>query len=205
MKEKENNNIDCFIEKYKTSNPLAKLLIKKFFLSIGSLIPCDAENILEVGCGAGFSTQYLSKITKGKHLYASDINPKLAEIAQQQNPSILIEVESVYNLQGKDNSFDLIIALEVLEHLEKPMDALSELHRVTAKYAIISVPREPLWRILNIARGKYIKNFGNTPGHINHWSVSGFRNFVRNYFKIKEVRTPLPWIVVLAEKNEHHL
>ena len=35
-------------------------------------------------------------------------------------------------------------------------------------------PREPLWRGLNIARGAYLKDLGNTPGHLNHWSKRGF-------------------------------
>jgi hypothetical protein len=30
------------------------------------------------------------------------------------------------------------------------------------------VPREPIWRIGNMARGRYLGDLGNTPGHIQH-------------------------------------
>ncbi len=45
-----------------------------------------------------------------------------------------------------------------------------------SRHLLVSVPREPLWRALNMARGAYWRELGNTPGHLNHWSR---RSFVR--------------------------
>ena len=61
-------------------------------------------------------------------------------------------------------------AIEVLEHVPDPERTVSEMARVAKRWVLVSVPREPLWRGLNMARGAYIKDLGNTPGHINHWS-----------------------------------
>jgi len=47
----------------------------------------------------------------------------------------------------------------------------------------------------------YLKNFGNTPGHINHWSTRVLVDFVGKEFEVKEVKTPLPWSLVLVEKK----
>ena len=117
------------------------------------------------------------------------------------NPNIPFSTESIYDLPQKNKSVDLIIALEILEHLDDPATALKELARVTKQYAIISVPREPLWRMLNMARGAYLGDLGNTPGHINHWSTRGFVRFVETEFVVQKVKTPFPWTVILATKK----
>ena len=91
-----------------------------------------------------------------------------------------------------------------MEHLENPEKALSELARITKKYVIISTPNEPIWRILNCVRGKYIKDFGNTPGHINHWSSKSLKKMISKYFKIIEVKKPLPWTIVYGKNKNLH-
>jgi hypothetical protein len=63
------------------------------------------------------------------------------------------------------------------------------------------VPREPIWRLLNMMRGKYIGSLGNTPGHLQHWSTSEFRKFVAPVFNVVEVRTPLPWTILLMQRK----
>ena len=51
--------------------------------------------------------------------------------------------------------------------------SLAEIRRVTTSHALLSVPREPIWRMLNFLRGKYWSSGGNTPGHLQHWSRRG--------------------------------
>lgn len=85
---------------------------------------------------------------------------------------------------------DLIVCCEVLEHLERPEEGLRALQRVVGRYLIVSVSREPIWCVLNLARGKYIADFGNTPGHIQHWSKRGFVALVSKYFEVVEVKIP---------------
>jgi len=59
-----------------------------------------------------------------------------------------------------------------LHHFEDPGGVVAEMARVANGHLLVSVPREPLWRGLNMARGAYIKDLGNTPGHLNHWRNS---------------------------------
>jgi hypothetical protein len=89
--------------------------------------------------------------------------------------------------------------MEVLEHLEDPERGFAEVCRVSKRWVIATVPREPIWRMLNMARLKYVTSLGNTPGHLNHWSARGFRKFVGHFANVHACRTPLPWTVVLAE------
>lgn len=159
----KNTKKENFSDKYLKSNFIVKKLIDNFYLSIEKIVGgINFERVLEVGCGPGFSTQYLSKILKNKYFQASDRETELVQEAQKRNPYIKFQQESIYELKREAGSFDLIIALEVLEHLENPELSLSELSRVTSKYCLVSVPNEPLWRILNILRLKYLKSFGNT-------------------------------------------
>lgn len=194
-----NNYKEDFKGKYTRKNPLGKILINNFYKTLEKIASqIETNNALEVACGHGFSTQRLAK--SFKNLEASEYLEEIIDDARQLNPGMKIIRESIYDLQREDNSFDLIFALEVMEHLDEPEKALAELKRVTKKYCIISVPNEPIFRILNMARGAYLKDFGNTPGHINHWSKKSMTKLLSKYFKIKKVYTPLPWIVVLVEK-----
>ena len=97
-----------------------------------------------------------------------------------------------------DGEFGLVAAIELLEHVEDPARALAELARVARSHLLVSVPREPLWRALNVARGAYVRDLGNTPGHLNHWSKVGFHSLLTDYGTVQEVRTPFPWTMLLV-------
>lgn len=191
-----------FSSKYLKSNFVVKGLIRSFYASAKSMVSgIDANNVLEVGCGPGFSTQYLREFLGSRHLEASEYEAELVAEARKRNPGIAVRQESIYGLRRSDHSFDLVIAFEVLEHLENPEAALRELQRVTSKYCLISVPQEPLWRILNACRFKHLKNLGNSPGHVQHWSKKQFTHLVGKYFEIIAVKKPLPWLMILGQKK----
>ena len=75
---------------------------------------------------------------------------------------------------------------------------VSEMARCAQRHLLVSVPREPLWRMLNMARGAYWPALGNTPGHLNHWSRSSFVKLLSRHGEVVEVRSPFPWTMVLV-------
>jgi len=192
--------LDHYLEKYRNNNPLAKWLLSNFFKEIGKVIQTldGSDSILEVGCGPGESSRQILRMLQGQSYEASEYDAGLVELLNRAHFPVTVTQESVYSLNRQDNEFDCVMLLEVLEHLDDYRAGLSEVFRVSKKDVIISVPNEPLWRILNIARGKYLGQFGNTPGHINHWNVRSLVKLIGGFGICIGVETTLPWIVVHA-------
>jgi len=192
-----------FRDKYEQAGAIGSRLIGRFYATVGRLIALvepAPRTAFEVGAGEGYSTAYLSKaMPAGCRFESSEHDPALAARARQRNPGLAIGVESAYSLTQPTASADLVVCLEVLEHLEAPAAALDELARVAARALILSVPDEPLWRVLNCARGKYLADLGNTPGHLQHWTPRAFERFVARRCRVLVRVRSLPWTLVLAE------
>lgn len=189
-------------EKYQSNNPISRYLIHHFFQNIADLYgKITVKSILDVGCGEGLVLKSLAKNVSTLECHAIDISEAEVIDAKRNIPFCDVVMGSADQLPFEDNAKELVICSEVLEHLENPDAALKEICRVTSKYAILTVPNEPLWRILNMVRGKYWSDWGNTPDHRNHWTPGGFRKFASAQFVILEERHPVPWNFLLCEKK----
>lgn len=193
-----------FYNKYGSSNFIVKKIMDGFFQSLESSIRLVSPvKCLDVGCGEGHLTSHVKKRFSPVEIKGIDIGDDVIETAKRQYPDIDFQVGNIYALPFPDNSFDLVLGCEVLEHVNDPVSGLRELIRVSSSYCLVSVPREPIWRICNMLRGKYLNSFGNTPGHIKHWSRKDFIDFVSCYAKIKLVTSPFPWTMILCEKTNY--
>ncbi len=188
--------------KHTSQNPIQRALIGNFNKTLVNLIkPLKPLKILDVGCGEGFILVNFARNKVGKIYEGVDNSKTAIKLGKKMYPNLDIKVGDIYNLPYKDNSFDLLICTEVLEHLKDPDKALAELRRVTKKYIAISVPNEPFFILANLFRGKYLTHLGNHPEHINHWTNPGFKRYLRkNGLKISGSRAPFAWTLVLARK-----
>ena len=187
-------------EKYDTNNPLARKLVDHFNQTVLELAKSiQAKTLHELGCGEGHLTEILASIGF-EMVKGSDFSTQMIELAasRTKGSSIEFKVRDIYNLRPEDTA-DLIVCCEVLEHLEDPMRALKSIRSLNPNHCIFSVPREPLWRALNMLRGKYWSDWGNTPGHLQHWSSQAFERMVATEFNILKVRRPLPWTMLLCK------
>lgn len=187
--------------KYTTRNPLARLLVANFQANLRALVQrSGARQVHEVGCGEGFLARRLT--ADGCRVRGSDLSPATIAEARRRSagitPPIAFQVADLYRLDPERDAAALIVCCEVLEHLPDPGRALDVLADLARPHLIASVPREPLWRILNVARGRYWSGFGNTPGHLQHWSARAFTAFLDRRFEVVEVRNPLPWTMALC-------
>jgi ubiquinone/menaquinone biosynthesis C-methylase UbiE len=188
-------------DKYGSTNPVVRRLMNGFESTLEELWHKAApESILDVGCGEGVLTeQWADKLGSGRIVGIDLDDPKLrAEWEKRQRGNLEYRVEDATNLSFADDEFDMATAIEVLEHVPDPERTVSEMARVAKHSVLVSVPREPLWRGLNMARGAYWKDLGNTPGHINHWSKRSFVAMLSRYGTVEEVRSPFPWTMVLV-------
>lgn len=189
-------------DKYGSANPIVKRIMSGFERALYDLInQVNPNDIHEIGCGEGYWTIKLSE--KGYRMRGTDFSNSVIEIAREnaniKSIDLSFDVKSIYDLDASVDRADLIICCEVLEHLDDLPLALKVLKEVADPYLILSVPREPIWSFLNIARGKYIHNLGNTPGHINRWSKGKFIKFISNHFKVLSVKLPIPWTMLLCK------
>jgi 2-polyprenyl-3-methyl-5-hydroxy-6-metoxy-1,4-benzoquinol methylase len=155
----------------------------------------------EIGCGEGVLC--LRVAAMGCEVSGSDLEPAAIEEARRRAHGVarppVFSLMDIYSVRPASMStVDILVCCEVMEHLPDPEKALDTLAASGAPMVLLSVPHEPIWRVLNVTRGRYLSDWGNTPGHLNHWSRPGFLAFVGRRFDIVATRAPLPWTFVLA-------
>jgi 2-polyprenyl-3-methyl-5-hydroxy-6-metoxy-1,4-benzoquinol methylase len=188
-------------DKYGSSNPVVRRLMSGFHGTLDDLWHrASPASVLDVGCGEGVLTVEWADRLGDRRIVGIDLDdPKLrAEWARRRRPNLEFRVEEATRLSFRDDEFDLAAAIEVLEHVPEPEATLAEMARVARSHLLVSVPREPLWRGLNMARGAYWRDLGNTPGHVNHWSKRGFVSLLSRYGAVEEARSPFPWTMLLV-------
>ena len=188
-------------DKYSSSNPVERYLVNGFLRQFGSMVELSgASDAHEVGCGEGELSRLMAR--EGLRVRGSDaFQDVIAEArarAGAEGLAIEFEAKPVQALDPARDSAELVVCCEVLEHLEDPEAALATLASLARPWLIASVPREPLWRALNTARGKYLGQRGNTPGHLNHWSKAAFTRFLETRFEVEMLRSPTPWTMALC-------
>ena len=188
-------------DKYGSQNPVVKRLMAGFHETLDELWAKAApESVLDVGCGEGVLTvEWAERLGDGRIVGIDLDDPKLREEWEKRSRDNLeFRAEEATHLSFRDDEFDLASAIEVLEHVPEPEATVAEMARVARCHLLVSVPREPLWRGLNMARGAYLRDLGNTPGHVNHWSKHGIVSLLARHGEVVEVRAPFPWTLVLA-------
>ena len=188
-------------DKYGSTNPVVRRLMAGFERSLDELFSAAAPgSVLDVGCGEGVLTeQWAQRLGSGRVVGVDLKDPKLeAEWSGRRRPNLQFQPMRVQQLAFADDEFDLVAATEVLEHVDGPEPALAEMARVARRHLLVSVPREPLWRMLNLARGAYVGSLGNTPGHVNHFSKRSFERLLARHGRVVEVRSPFPWTMLLV-------
>ena len=190
-----------YYDKYRTRNPIARWLMQGFlsgFDRLSSSIPSGP--VLEVGCGEGELSMRLA--ARGHGVRGCDVSADVIDEARGRARLAGLAVEfwqcDIQDLTEQDAA-PLVICCEVLEHLLDPQAGLERLALLARPWLIVSVPREPLWRAMNMARGKYLGQLGNTPGHLNHWGRGAFLSQLRERFDIVETASPVPWTMALCK------
>lgn len=199
MRADEGNVLGNNEAKYDARNPLARWMVSSFLESARELFQASQpRQVLEVGWGEGaLAARLVAGNSEVSSYLATDLD--LSRLPADQDPRITAQEASVYDLPFPDSSFDTVVCCEVLEHLSDPETAMAEVARVARRRVLISTPWEPTWRILNMARGKYLGHWGNTPGHLQHFSRRDLVDLVSSRARVLQVKRPVPWTMILAD------
>jgi 2-polyprenyl-3-methyl-5-hydroxy-6-metoxy-1,4-benzoquinol methylase len=188
-------------DKYGSGNPVVKRLMAGFERNLDELFEqASPASLLDVGCGEGVLVhKWAQRLGEGR-VVGIDLEEESIQAgwAERRAPNLEYRVMEAENLPFADGEFELASAIEVLEHVPDPAHTVSEMARVAQRHLLVSVPREPLWRIVNMARGAYLAQLGNTPGHLNHWSTRSFVDLLSRHGEVAEIRTPFPWTMLLV-------
>ena len=187
-------------DKYGSTNPVVRRLMARFEATLEELFTQAAPStLLDVGCGEGVLTHRWAARIEGRVVGIDLDDPHLHEQwKDRQADNLEYRVMKAENLPFADGEFEVATAIEVLEHVPDPEHTVAEMARVASRHLLVSVPREPLWRMLNMARGAYLKDLGNTPGHLNHWSKRSFVSLLARHGEVVEARSPFPWTMLLV-------
>lgn len=190
------------MQKYTARNPAIRWLTARWVARLQGVLDHAAADsdgrgdALEVGCGEGVISQRLT--ARWGRVAALDLPDAGLREQWRSRPGPHYLHADAHRLPFPDTQFEVVVAAEVLEHLPDPARGLAELARVGAAQLVLSVPREPIFRSCNLLAGRYVKDLGNTPGHLNHWSTRSFVRFVGTVAEVRAVTTPFPWTVVWA-------
>ena len=186
-------------QKYQSKNPLQRWLIGRFLDTVVEMTtPLSFSSVLDAGSGEGFVSQRLLDADSSVQITRLDLDADALKRGIKVHPGAMATIGSVTALPFGDDSFDLVLCNEVLEHLDQPESGLAELRRVSAHYVLISVPYEPVFSMMNLLRGKNIRRLGSDMDHCNLWTTRQFEGVASTCFKILDRRYPLPWQVLLA-------
>lgn len=187
---------------YLNKNPVLNYMFNKFFETILSYVELTKpKSILDVGCGEGLVMKKIREKYDDINITGLDISKENLDVSKILNPDAKLVLGDIYSLPFENDSFDLVVCTEVLEHLKEPNTALKEVRRVSNLNLVISVPNEPFFRIGNILKFSYLKELGNTPGHLQNWNKNEFENLIKNHFSEISINSKLRvWNFALCKK-----
>lgn len=186
-------------DKYGSRNPFERALVGRFLASLDAALPARSPaRVLDLGAGEGvISRRVLQRFPAASVIGVDRAPPPGPEPWPQGGWQAVLA--DVAHLPFAPASADLVLALELLEHVDDPRPVLAEIRRVAAGRVVLSVPHEPVWRVGNVLRRRYLSRLGNTPGHVQHWRQREFTALVSGHLRIVDVRTPVPWTLVVAD------
>jgi len=185
--------------KYYSKNPLKSILIQRFFSKLIKMIQeVNPGEILEIGAGDGIAGFLISRNIPGLDYYASDIQTHALLNSSRILTRNLVGLDARI-LPFPDKSFELVVCLEVFEHIQEWQKVLQEGLRVSSKSFIFSVPLCPWYQLSNFVFLKNLSRWGEHPSHIHKFTIDKLQKqslIISNSLKynIKFVKA-FPWIL----------
>ncbi len=187
-------------DKYGTANPVARRLVAGFLRELDAMVDAAGPaELLDVGCGEGIVTARMAARARARRSLGLDRDSEMlrGHWARYRSTVLDFRVADAHDLPFDDGAWDTVCAIEVLDLVEDARAVIAELARVARHHVLVSVPRQPVWRILNVARGAYLGSGGMSPGSVRSFSSRSFAALCRTAGEPVAVAKPFPWTIVL--------
>lgn len=149
--------VDYYAKGVKT-NFLQKYWHSKKWRTLESFLGGSSGRLLDIGCADGTTTNQILKISPNLRITGLDLYRNTINYARKKYRGIEFKFADAHKLPYKDNGFDFVTTIEILEHLENPELALREAHRVLKPNGMIIVVQDTdslLFRLVWLIWGKW--------------------------------------------------
>ncbi len=157
---------------------------------------CKNKTVLDLGCGSGYGSYYL-KTYGAKNVYGIDLSQEAADYCREAYPSCHFKQGRATNTTYKNNSFDVVVCFELIEHLSEQEELMNEIKRILKKDGILimSTPNKDTF-----PRGN--------PFHIRELTEKEYLHLLNKFFKTNKLfyeYYPYSLIIKGKESPVHYL
>ena len=202
--------------KYGSTNPVVQRLLHRWTARLRQVLGPVGGTVVDVGVGEGLCLERLLGLgpagataptaTSGDGSFRTDEDMRLVGVeyrfdkarAACRLPRLDVVVGDAGMLPVPDARADLVLCIEVLEHLPAVDPAVAELARISRDRCVVSVPWEPWFRLGNLGRGKNVRRFGNDPEHIGAFTPRRLRRTMEGGFADVRIVPAFPWLIAEA-------
>lgn len=174
--------------------PFKMLPSLKFELLESDIKKGFSENmiVLESGCGGGMYIEELSKSMNNNKYIGTDFSRSAIKDVSKENTKVKYFISDSMIMPVKDNSVDVLLILDIVEHVDKPENVFAEAKRILKRDGImhLNIPVEAnkatiFWLLGKIFRKNFQKKYS---GHIHSYSLNEVENLLDKYqFKVADI------------------
>jgi len=143
---------------------------------VASKFICPEDKVLDVACGIGYGSYLIAKEIKPKHITAIDRSPEAIAHGKEyfHDRRISYDIKDINQLKDlPEETFDVICAMEILEHLENDSEFLDDIYKLLSRNGvlIISTPNQD---VLPFQKEQF-------PYHTRHYNSEEFIHLLENH------------------------
>ena len=184
--------------KYGSSNPVVRRLLDRWTAKLRGIAGPLSGTVVDVGIGEGLClARLLPDARSDARIVGVEYRHDKAQVAAKLD-GVALTVGDAGTLPFADGTADLVLCIEVLEHLPAVAPAVAELARICGGRCVVSVPWEPWFRLGNFARGKNLARLGNDPEHVGFFTPRRLRRTLAASFAEVKVTPVFPWLIAEA-------